>query len=279
MTPRPTLAAWLCAGLCLAPQLAGASSQVTLRADDGVTVVGAWDAPGRPSPAVLLVHSYMRSRADWDQVAGRLHEAGFGVLALDLRGHGASVGPIPSDSLQPFTKDVKAAVDWLRRQPDVMATHIGIAGLNLGTTLAIIEAGADPAVRSLALVSPASEFRGLRADQAMHNFAARSGAAWLVAGALDPYASRSARLLAEITPGARDLRIIDNTAANGRALLADQPDLAGAPGGLVSEDAAMIPSCVPHEARVARLRRGWSPLRPHRRLDSRRRAGVGPAAG
>ena len=32
--------------------------------------------PGRPAPAVLLVHSYMRSHADWDVVAGRLHEAG-----------------------------------------------------------------------------------------------------------------------------------------------------------------------------------------------------------
>ena len=119
-------------------------------------------------------------------------------------------------------------MDWLKRQPDVLPTHIGIAGLNFGTTLAIIEAGADPAVRSLALVSPASEFRGLHADQSMRSFAARSGAALLIAGALDPYASRSARQLAEITPGVRDLRIVENVSANGRALLADQPDLAGA---------------------------------------------------
>ena len=201
---------------------------MSIHTDDGVTLAGAWDAQVPAAPAVLLVHSYMRSHADWDVVAGRLHEAGFAVLAIDLRGHGASVGSIPSDSLQPFTRDVKAAVDWLKRQPDVVPTHIGIAGLNLGTTLAIIEAGADSAVRSLALVSPASEFRGLHADQAMRSFAARSGAALLVAGALDPYASRSAKQLAEITPGVRDLRIVENVSANGRALLADQPDLAGA---------------------------------------------------
>ena len=69
---------------------------VSIHTDDGVTVAGAWDAQGHPAPAVLLVHSYMRSHADWDVVAGRLHEAGFGVLAIDLRGHGASVGSIPS---------------------------------------------------------------------------------------------------------------------------------------------------------------------------------------
>ena len=214
--------------LCTASRHAAAATTVSIHTDDGVTVAGVWDAQGHAAPAVLLVHSYMRSHADWDVVAGRLHEAGFAVLAIDLRGHGASVGSIPSDSLQPFTRDVKAAVDWLKRQPDVVSTHIGIAGLNLGTTLAIIEAGADSAVRSLALVSPASEFRGLHADQAMRSFAARSGAALLVAGALDPYASRSARQLAEITPGVRDLRIVENVSANGRALLADQPDLAGA---------------------------------------------------
>ena len=214
--------------VCAASRHARAASTVSIHTDDGVTVAGAWDAQGRQAPAVLLVHSYMRSHADWDVVAGRLHEVGFGVLAIDLRGHGASAGSIPSDSLQPFTRDVKAAVDWLKRQPDVLPTHIGIAGLNFGTTLAIIEAGADPAVRSLALVSPASEFRGLHADQSMRSFAARSGAALLIAGGLDPYASRSARQLAEITPGVRDLRIVENVSANGRALLADQPDLAGA---------------------------------------------------
>jgi pimeloyl-ACP methyl ester carboxylesterase len=219
--------AWTLVAVCLACRYAEASSPVSLHTDDGVTVVGAWDAPSHPAPAVLLVHSYMRSHSDWDVLAGRLHDAGFGVLAIDLRGHGASVGAIPTESFQPFTKDVKAAVDWLKRQPEVMSAHIGIAGLNLGTTLAMIEAGAEPAVRSLALVSPASEFRGLRADQAMRSFAARSGAAMLVAGALDPYGSRSAKQLAEITPGLRNLLIVDSVSANGRALLEHQPELAG----------------------------------------------------
>jgi pimeloyl-ACP methyl ester carboxylesterase len=221
------LAALGIAALLVAPRASEASSQISLRTDDGVTLTGMWDAPSQPAPAVLLLHSYMRSHADWDMVASRLRDAGFGVLAIDLRGHGASVGPMPSESLQPFTRDVKAAVDWLKHQPDVQSMRLGIAGLNFGTTLAIIEAGADPAVHSLALVSPAAEFRGLRSDQAMRSFAGRSGAALLIAGALDPYATRSARQLAEISPGVRDLRIVDNTSANGRALLAEQPELTG----------------------------------------------------
>jgi hypothetical protein len=100
--------------------------------------------------------------------------------------------------------------------------------MHFGATLAVLAAGSDPSVRSIALLSPASEFRGLRCEPAMRSFAARSGAAFLVAGRLDPYAARSAKQLAEVTPGARDLRIIDETAANGRALLSAVPDLTAA---------------------------------------------------
>ncbi len=72
------------------------------------------------------------------------------------------------------------------------------------------------------------EFRGLRCDTAMHAFAARSGAALLAAGSLDPYGALFARQLADIGPGLRDLHLFDATAANGRALLQEQPDLVGA---------------------------------------------------
>ena len=211
--------------LVAAPTMAAAAVPVSFRTDDGVQLSAAWQAPSQPAPAVLLLHSYLRTHADWDPVAVALHEAGFAVLALDLRGHGASGGTIPGDSFQPYVRDVKAALTWLEHQPMVMATRIGIGGLSLGSTLAVVAAAADPAVRSLALVSPAAEFRGLRADPAMRTFAGRSGAALLVAGALDPYGSRSARQFAEVTPGARDLRIIEGTSANGRALLQARPDL------------------------------------------------------
>jgi alpha-beta hydrolase superfamily lysophospholipase len=172
---------------------------------------------------VLLVHSLSRTRQDWDTVAGALSGAGFGVLALDLRGHGASGGSY--GSLQSLLLDVQAALAWLKGRHEVNGGRLGIAGMHFGATLAVLAAGSDPSVHSIALLSPASEFRGLRCEPAMRTFAARSGAAFLVAGRLDPYAARSAKQLAEITPGIRDVRIVDETAANGRALLSAAPDL------------------------------------------------------
>jgi alpha-beta hydrolase superfamily lysophospholipase len=217
---------WLFAVVALvaaAPSL-GASTDVSMRADDGVALAAVWSAPPQPAAAVLLVHSYLRSHADWDATASRLHDAGLGVLALDLRGHGRSAGTA-ADQFQMFPRDVKAALGWLKAQPDVLPGRIGIAGLSMGATLAVIAAGSDPAVRSIGLVSPATEFRGLRCDAAMHVFAARSGAAYVAAGSLDPYGSRSARQLADIEPGLRDLQLLDGTSANGRVLLQEQPDV------------------------------------------------------
>jgi alpha-beta hydrolase superfamily lysophospholipase len=206
---------------------AGAATDVSIRTDDGVTLAAVWNPPAQAAPAVLLLHSYLRTHADWDAVASRLHDAGLGVLELDLRGHGRSGGS-GTDQFLVFPRDVKAALVWLKEQPDVMSGHIGIGGLSLGATLAVIGAAGEPSVRSLVLVSPAMEFRGLRCDAAMHTFAARSGAALIAAGALDPYGSRSARQLADIEPGLRDLHLLDDTSANGRALLQEQPDLVSA---------------------------------------------------
>jgi alpha-beta hydrolase superfamily lysophospholipase len=219
------------AGLLIIIALAGvlaarplrASTAVSFRASDGVSLSAAWTPPAATAPAVLLVHSLSRTHQDWDATAEALASAGFGVLALDLRGHGSSVGGY--GSLQSMLLDVQAALAWLKTRHEVTASRIGVAGMHFGATLAVLAAGSDSSVRSIALLSPASEFRGLRCEPAMRSFAARSGAAFLVAGRLDPYAARSAKQLGEITPGVREVRIIDDTAANGRALVSAVPDL------------------------------------------------------
>jgi alpha-beta hydrolase superfamily lysophospholipase len=200
-----------------------AATAVSLRASDGVSLSAAWTPPSATAPAVLLVHSLSRKHQDWDSVAEALANNGFGVLALDLRGHGGSSGGY--GSLQSMLLDVQAALAWLKSRHDVNPSRIGVAGMHFGATLTVLAAGSDPSVRSIALLSPASEFRGLRCEPAMRSFAARSGAAFLVAGRLDPYAARSAKQLGEIEPGVRDVRILDESAANGRGLLAAAPDL------------------------------------------------------
>ncbi len=197
---------------------------VSLRAADGTSLSAVWHAPPRQAPAVLLVHMLTRTSSEWDFAVPSLRGAGLGVLALDLRGHGMSGGSW-SDGLSPLQQDVQAALAWLKARSDVQAGRVGIAGASLGATLAVLGGASEQAVRSLVLISPASEYRGLRCEPAMRKFAERSGSALLVAATGDPYAARSARALAAITPGTREVRLVEGSSAHGTALLATHPDL------------------------------------------------------
>jgi alpha-beta hydrolase superfamily lysophospholipase len=200
-----------------------AAEAITLRASDGTTLSAQWHAPARAAPAVLLVHMLTRTHAEWDLAAQALHVSGFGVMALDLRGHGASEGS--ASALGPMLLDVQAALDWLKTRPDVQSGRLGIAGASLGATLAVMAAAADPAVQSIALLSPASEYRGLRCEAQMRRYAERSGAVMLVASTGDPYALRTANHFEAMGAGQRDLRVVDATNAHGTTLLAVRPDL------------------------------------------------------
>jgi pimeloyl-ACP methyl ester carboxylesterase len=161
-------------------------------------------------------------------VASRLADAGFVVLAIDLRGHGAS-GPLPEgttlDDLTPMMADVRAARAFLASRREAIPGRVGIAGASIGANLAILTAAADATVHSLALLSPGIDYRGLRPEAAIKKYGERP--ALIIASQEDNYATGSARQLAVARPGIgiRDLRIL-NGAGHGTAMLSRQPDLA-----------------------------------------------------
>lgn len=219
----------LAALLALAAESAWAAQaqEVTFRTDDGVTIVGSLFLPAHSGPGVILIHALGRSREDWQSFATRLADAGFVALAIDLRGHGAS-GPLPEgtdlNDLTRMTNDVKAARAFLATRREVAPNRIGIAGASIGANLAILVAAGDPTVRSLVLLSPGLDYRGLRPEAAMKRYGDRP--AMLVASQEDTYATDSARKLATDGAGVRDLRILTG-AGHGTVMLGRQPDLAG----------------------------------------------------
>ena len=220
---RRRLVAMAIAGFAVAAPRLEAAETIALRASDGTALSAAWHAPARTAPAVLLVHMLTRTHAEWDLTAEALNVSGFGVLAIDLRGHGASEGS--SGALAPMQQDVQAGLDWLKARPDVVSGRLGIVGASLGTTLAVLVAAADSTVRSIALLSPASEYRGLRCEPAMRRYAERGGAMMLVASTGDPYALRTAHHFESMGTGPRDLRVVDGINAHGTTLLTARPDL------------------------------------------------------
>lgn len=209
------------AALLSTPQAAGRA--VTFRAADGRTINGLlFESNSRPAPAVVLVPMLGRTKDDWQAVAERFADAQITALAIDLPGLGF---PGDAQALAAWHADVIAAVAYLAGRVDVRAGSIGAAGASLGANLAALAGAADQRVRSLALVSPSLDYRGVRIESAMRQYGGRP--ALLVASTHDPYAARSSRELAAKAPGVRELRWSETT-AHGTPLLSRDPELAGA---------------------------------------------------
>lgn len=200
-----------------------AGRSVAFRSEDGRAINALLFEPSqRPAPAVVLVPMLGRPKEDWDAIGQRLADANLLALAIDLPGQS---DPGDSKVLAGWSNDVRAAVTYLSTRQDVRPGAIGIAGASLGASLAATAAAADPSVRSLALVSPSLDYRGVRIDAAMKQYGGRP--ALIIASTHDPYAARSARELAKDPPGTRETRFSETT-AHGSLLLARDADAARA---------------------------------------------------
>ncbi len=151
---------------------------VKLQAADGQTLYGSLyrprdrpaggpSGPVAPAGGVLLIHPLGSSRSACAAAASALAGRGLVALAIDLRGHGASVSEsLPDahafsvhlgDSLRDAEQDVRAGLDFLARQPGVERGRLGIVGAGLGALLAAraeLWEGSDPHPKALVLLSP-----------------------------------------------------------------------------------------------------------------------------
>lgn len=219
--PRAGLIGSMLALLVLSAGVDAAGRLVTFRTGDGRTLTALLvEADVRPAPAVILVPMLGRSKDDWQGVAQRLAEANITALAMDLP---ALTLPADPQALLAWHEDIRAAAAFLAGRPaDVRPGAIGLAGASLGANLAVAAAAADTSVRSIALVSPSLDYRGVRIDALLRQYGPRP--ALLMASLRDPYAARSARELAQAPPGPRELRW-SSVPAHGTVLLSRDPDM------------------------------------------------------
>jgi uncharacterized protein len=120
---------------------------VTLAAADGTRLAG-WYVPSRNGAAMVLLHGSGSSRLNVLDHLGILGRAGYGVLAVDSRGHGRSDGE-PMDFGWLAHLDIRAGVSFLARQSDVNEDRIGVLGVSMGGTGALIAAAEDPRVSAV----------------------------------------------------------------------------------------------------------------------------------
>ena len=113
------------------PQQAGIAGlrEISFGAPGEPRVAG-WYAPGNNRAAIVLVHGTGADRSSLLAETRILAQAGFGVLALDLPGQGASEGR--SHWGVPERHAIIAAADWLKAQAEVDPQRIGGYGFSMG---------------------------------------------------------------------------------------------------------------------------------------------------
>jgi fermentation-respiration switch protein FrsA (DUF1100 family) len=136
--------------------LGRAYEQVVLETGDGLELA-AWYVPSTNGAAVI---SYP-TRAGKVPQARMLARHGFGVLLVDARGYDGSEGD-PNLYGWEGTKDVDAAVRWLRRRPDVRDGRIGGIGFSVGGEVLLQAAAANADLR--AVVSEGAGVRSVREE-------------------------------------------------------------------------------------------------------------------
>jgi dienelactone hydrolase len=133
------------------------------------------DPPGAGNgpPAVLLVHGYTTDRAGMSVLARRLATAGYGVLAIDVRGHGENARAFARDNEGAnLFEDLSAAADWLRASSWVDGTRLAVVGHSMGAGAALRFAERDVGVDAAILISGGTWLLGpLRPPNALFIYA------------------------------------------------------------------------------------------------------------
>jgi uncharacterized protein len=117
----------------------------------GDPTIAAWYAPSRNRAAVVLVHGTEADRSALLPEVRFLAESGFGVLAFDCPGQGASGGKTQWGV--PERRAIGAAVDWLIRRDEVDPRRIGAFGMSMGAYVLTQEAVNDGRLRAVVLAA------------------------------------------------------------------------------------------------------------------------------
>lgn len=221
---RLTRSAWTLALVCL-PQLGlaqnlPAAKPVTLNTFDGHTLFGDYYAPlmaDVDAPVVILLHMYGHDRKSWAPLIPLMHDEGFAILAIDLRGHGESATEETAEQVErrdsklfrDMYQDLRAAYDWIATQKRVDRSRFALVGASVGGSVALRYAAKDRSVDAIVALSPGANYLGLNSERDIRRIQGRK---LLLIATGDE--RRAAENLAARTQGAKAV-IFEHPAAHG----------------------------------------------------------------
>ncbi|MBI5787027.1 MAG: alpha/beta fold hydrolase [Candidatus Niyogibacteria bacterium] len=205
--------------------------KVDFKTADGANICASHWRGEKGSPAVLLLHMMPAARSSWDDFAAKLYENGFGVLAIDLRGHGESEGGpdgwrnFSDEDHQKSIEDVRAAVAF---QATEGHSKFFIAGASIGANLALEYLAESERVSAAVLLSAGLNYRGIQALPLVEKVRPEQGV-FLVAAKDDVRSGGSAAEMAEEifreSAGKKEMRILEY-GGHGTDMFRMHPELA-----------------------------------------------------
>jgi pimeloyl-ACP methyl ester carboxylesterase len=115
-------------------------------------------------PAVVLVHDFNESPSQMVPLVAPLHEQGYVVMVVGLRGVGRERVAAQTFGLNEAV-DVRGALAELRKRPTVDMNRVAVVGVGSGANAAVIAASQESAVRALVLVDPTETTRQAIAER------------------------------------------------------------------------------------------------------------------
>ena len=158
------------------PKASAEKQAVTFETSDGVKIAADYYSPaveaGQKAPVAILIHMYPADRKSWEPLVPRLSEAGFAVLAYDIRGNGGSVEPAAKNLQKMYKdqdpalfkdawKDAEAAKKWLATKPECDVNKIAMIGASIGCSISLEYGSRDEAVKAIVCLSPGTDYFGV----------------------------------------------------------------------------------------------------------------------
>lgn len=195
------------------------------KAEDGLEIMGTLytrEGAPKPLPGVILLPMHVEDQTAWKPFARQLALAGYAALTIDLRGQGKTGG---AADWQKAVSDVRLVWREFSALEVVDGNRTALMGTSLGANLALLAASAEPAIRTVVLLSPGLNYNGLITLDAIGAYGARP--IMLIGSKLDPFAQNGAAELSLLAQG-EDTRLEFEGSLHGTVLFFSEPGIADA---------------------------------------------------
>jgi len=194
-------------------------------ADDIALAAEFYAAPAgeNEAPDIIALHGLNGRHAAYAPISPDLNAAGYAVLNVDMRGHGASGG---ARDWEAAIADVADWIDWLEANGRLTDNGLAIMGASIGANVAIISCAESAVCAGAIALSPGLDYRGVKPEGALVDGLADREALLVAAGG-DSSSSTAIRQMFLNAKGPVTARMVSGRAHGTRLFDSDYDSLSG----------------------------------------------------